>query len=409
MARTTSLTRDRDYATFVEDRRALLQRCAYLLVGRRDASDQLVQATLADLYARWRHVRDPLLVALRLLHTTDLGNLPTWSPRARFELLDTQARAAEPVDPVVTLLGGLSARQRMVVVLEWVARVPRVEVAAVLDSSTQTVDDVARDARTALVRAAPELADDAVLVARLDAAVPPDVRVVRRYDDLQHGQELARRRWLRRTGVAAAALLLLVLVGSQLRPVPQAPVSAPAPLVPVAAPTVTVTPSRSAPCDRTLVTCQASVARAWRATVYEVVADYFDPEGSYFNASSYYARDETEGLWTTKQGALAMEIFRVGGGSTQVYVQIATSRAYAPRCGEATQNTCTSIRFLDGNRFILSDAMDTADGLEGQYRPNGTDVITVVVRDIGPGDSKRIDQGQLLRLLEDERLTLPTL
>ena len=140
-----------------------------------------------------------------------------------------------------------------------------------------------------------------------------------------------------------------------------------------------------------------------------MVADYLDPEGSYFNASSYYARDETEGLWTTKQGALAMEIFRVGGGSTQVYVQIATSRAYAPRCGEATQNTCTSIRFLDGNRFILSDAMDTADGLEGQYRPNGTDVITVVVRDIGPGDSKRIDQGQLLRLLEDERLTLPTL
>ena len=409
MSRTTSLTRDRDYATFVEDRRALLQRCAYLLVGRRDAADQLVQATLADLYARWRHVRDPLLVALRLLYTTDLGNLPSWSPRARFELVDTQARAAEPVDPTVTLLAGLSARQRMVVVLEWVARVPRVEVAAVLDSSVETVDDVARDARAALVRTAPELADDAALVARLDAAVPPDVRVVRRYDDLRHGQELARRRWLRRAGVAAAALVLLVLVGTQLRPVAQAPVSGPAPAAPVPAATVTVTPSPTTPCDRTLATCQASITRAWRATVYEVVADYLDPAGAYFNASSYYARDETEGLWTTKQGALAMEIFRVGGGSTQVYVQIATSRAYAPRCGEATQNSCTSIRFLDGNRFILSDALDTADGLEGQYRPNGTDVITVVVRDVGPGEPKRVDRAQLVSMLQDERLKLPEL
>ena len=30
----TSLTRDRDYATFVEDERSLLQRCAFLLVGQ---------------------------------------------------------------------------------------------------------------------------------------------------------------------------------------------------------------------------------------------------------------------------------------------------------------------------------------------------------------------------------------
>ena len=37
----TSLTRDRDYATFVEDERSLLQRCAYLLVGLREAADEL--------------------------------------------------------------------------------------------------------------------------------------------------------------------------------------------------------------------------------------------------------------------------------------------------------------------------------------------------------------------------------
>jgi DNA-directed RNA polymerase specialized sigma24 family protein len=402
----TSLTRDRDFATFVEDERSLLQRCAYLLVGERAAADDLVQATLADLYARWRRVRDPRLVAMRLLHTTDLGDLPDSSPRARFELVDTR-RSREAVDPLVTLLGTLSARQRMVVVLEWVARVPTVEVAAVLDSSVATVADVARDARAALVHAAPELADDAVLALRLDQAVPPDVRSVRRYDDLTRGRQLVRRRWLRRSGAVAAALVLLVLLVGQLGPAPEAPASAPAPAA--ATSTVTVTPSPTAPCDRTQVVCQAALVRAWRATVYEVVADYLDPEGAYFNASSYYARDETDGLWSTKHGALGMEVFRVGGGATQVSVQIATDRSYAPRCGAATGNPCASVQFMDGNHFILSDGVDTADGLEGQYRPEGREVITVIAENSGRGPTLMIDQGQLVRLLQDERLRLPAL
>ncbi|MGI3781738.1 MAG: hypothetical protein ACRYG2_13270 [Janthinobacterium lividum] len=402
----TSLMRDRDYATFVEDERSLLQRCAFLLVGQRAAADDLVQASLSDLYARWRRVRDPRLVALRLLHTTDLGELSDSSPRARFELVDTR-RTPEAVDPLVTILATLSARQRMVVVLEWVARLPSVEIAAVLDSSVATVSDVSRAARAALVRAAPELADDGVLAARLDAAVPPDVRSIRRYDDLTRGRQLVRRRWWRRGGVAAAAVVLLVLLVGQLRPVAETPTSAPAPAV--ATSTVTVTPSPTVPCDRSQATCQASLVRAWRATVYEVVADYVDPEGSYFNASSYYARDETDGLWSTKRGALGMEMFRVGGGATQVTVQIATDRSYALRCGEATGNSCSATRFMDGNRFVLSDGLDTVDGLEGQYRPDGREVITVVATNTGRGTRLVIDRAQLVRLLQDERLRLPTL
>jgi len=406
MPRTTRLMRDRDYATFVEDDRSLLQRCAYLLVGQRAPADELVQAALAGVYARWRHVRDPRLVALRLLHTTDLDEHPAWSPRARFELVDTRP-AREAVDPLVTLLQTLSGRQRMVVVLEWVARLGRVEIAAVLDSGVETVADVARDARAALVRSAPELADDAVLAARLDRAVPPDVRSVQRYDDLQHGQDLVRRRWFRRTGVAVAAVALLVLMLGQLRPIAPTPTSAPVP-APVTA-TVTATPSPTVPCDRTLTPCQASLTRAWRATVYEVVAEHLDPDGRYFNASSYYARDETDGLWQKRQGALAMEVFRVGDGSTQVYVQIATDRSYAPRCGTATGNACSSVRFMDGNRFTLSDGLDTRDGLEGQYRPDGKEVITVIAQDQGPGDALRVDRSQVVRMLQDDRLRLPAL
>ncbi len=405
MPRTTSLTRDRDYATFVEDDRPLLQRCAYLLVGQRQTADELVQAALAGVYGRWAHVRDPRLVALRLLHTTDLDG-QGWSPRARFELVDSRP-VREPVDPLVTVLQALSARQRMVVVLEWVARLGRVEIAAVLDSSVETVAGVAREGRTALVRAMPELADDAVLAARLDQAVPPDVRSVRRYDDLRNGQELVRRRWLRRTGLAAVAVVLLVLLVSQLRPVAQTPVSAPAPVTATA--TVTATPSPVTTCDRSLATCRAALTRAWRASVYEVVADYLDPEGRYFNASSYYARDESEDLWRTRRGALAMEVFRVGGGSTQVYVQIATDRASAPRCGAATGKACSSIRFMDGNRFTLSDGLDTRDGLEGQYRPEGKEVITVIAQDVGRGDALLVTRAEVVRMLQDDRLRLPTL
>ena len=399
----TSLTRDRDYATFVEDERSLLQRCAYLLVGRREAADELVQASLADLYARWRRVRDPRLVALRLLHTTDLGALPDSSPRARFELLDTGRGPREVVDPLVTLLGTLSARQRLVVVLEWVARLPSVEIAAVLDSTVATVADVSRDARAALVRAVPGLADDAELARRLDQAVPPDVRSVRRYDDLTHGQQLVRRRWLRRAGVAAAAVVLLVLLVGQLRPVAQTPVSAPA------APGGDLHRHRHAgPHDR-LRPHPGHLPGAARPHLagHRVRGGRRlpRPRGRVLQRLELLRPRRDRGA--VGHQAAARSGWRCSGwaaGATQVTVQIATDRSYAPRCGEATGNPCSSIRFMDGNRFILSD-----DGLEGQYRPDGRDVITVVAENTGRGERLAIDRAQLVRLLQDDRLRLPPL
>ena len=112
----------------------------------------------------------------------------------------------------------------------------------------------------------------------------------------------------------------------------------------------------------------------------------------------------------TKHGALGMEVFRVGGGAPRSTVQIATDRSYAPRCGAATGNACTSIRFMDGNRYVLSDGLDAVDGLEGQYRPEGREVITVVAENRGPrGDGWTITRAQVVRLLQDERLRLPAL
>ncbi|HEY0240026.1 MAG TPA: hypothetical protein VGC37_15425, partial [Friedmanniella sp.] len=71
--------------------------------------------------------------------------------------------------------------------------------------------------------------------------------------------------------------------------------------------------------------------------------------------------------------------------------------------------TCASIRFMDGNRFTLSNGLDTADGLEGQYRPDGREVVTVVAANVGRGATLQITRAQLVQLLQDDRLRLPAL
>src|SRR4051794_4626466 len=98
----SSSARDAQFAAFVSTERPLLQRCAFLLVGRRAPAEQLVSATLADLYAHWSRATPPLTTALRLLCTTnpDGIRLP-WSPRARFELVDA-VPTGERVASVVT-------------------------------------------------------------------------------------------------------------------------------------------------------------------------------------------------------------------------------------------------------------------------------------------------------------------
>lgn len=400
----TAPTRDRGFEAFVESDRVLLQRCAYLLTGHRRAGDDLVDATLAELYARWSHTRTPRRDALTLLYRTDPDRLRlSWVPRARFELLDGVPRP-EPTAPIVADLAALSSQQRLALVCERVAELPSVEIAAVLGTGVDHMLSLSRAARAALVARRPERADDAVLAAELAGAVPAPLRAVEARDDLAHGRVLARRRRARRAVALAAALVLVVMGVTQLRPRGPAPSSAPPP-------TVTLSPTaparvRCGPADRG---CQTALVRAWRAEMADVVLGHLDPQGRYFNGSSYYARDESPDLWRTGRGALALELYRVGSGSTELYLQIATSRADAPRCGTMTRSRCSSVRFMDGNRFILSDNVELAQGLEGQYRPDGHDVITVVVRPNGKGKAFGVQRGDLVTLLQDPRLRLPPL
>ena len=77
-----------------------------------------------------------------------------------------------------------------------------------------------------------------------------------------------------------------------------------------------------------------------------VVGSYLDPEGEYFSGYGYRydARYDDPGFWTGQGGALAFEMFRMDQGATTVYVQIATSRRTAVRCGETVERTAASGR-----------------------------------------------------------------
>ena len=55
----------------------------------------------------------------------------------------------------------------------------------------------------------------------------------------------------------------------------------------------------------------------------------------------------------------------------------------------------------------VSRSTTVAEGLEVQYRPNGTEVITIIARNSGGGKTLDLDAADLHELIEDPRLKLP--
>ena len=98
-------------------------------------------------------------------------------------------------------------------------------------------------------------------------------------------------------------------------------------------------------------------------------------------------------------------MFRVDQGATEVYLQFATSRRSAVRCGETDRGNCHSRR--SWRRFLQPhQSANVTDGMEVQYRPTGPGDH----RDRpehGEGHSPAIPRGNLIPLLEDPRLKLP--
>jgi RNA polymerase sigma-70 factor (sigma-E family) len=126
-----------------------LLRAAFLLVGDWGLAEDLVQATLANVYRAWRRIEragNPNAYVRRMLVNEAKR---AWRRRRVREVFGVRAPEAavpevghqrvEDADQVVRILVTLPPRQRAVVVLRYLEDLPEAEVAALLGCSVGTV------------------------------------------------------------------------------------------------------------------------------------------------------------------------------------------------------------------------------------------------------------------------------
>ncbi|HET9562629.1 MAG TPA: hypothetical protein VFP01_11015 [Propionibacteriaceae bacterium] len=398
-----SAIRDQEYATVVERERPLIQATAYLLTGDPVQAERVVQLVFAQLYGRWSGLRHPLLEALRAVVRAASApvQLP-WEYRQRVELIDGPPPAPAAAEPIVADLRTLSYDQRAAIVLECYVGLTTPQVAEVLERAVGDVLSIAGRARNMLAAGHPERLNDGALVRELRDAIPPDMRASHgSADDLAHGRRLARRRWIQRGSAALVAVVLIVAAVVLLDPT--------RPPVPQAAPSRPTPTAFSLNCEPSGATCQAQILFRWRSKMTEVARSHLDPTGKYFSGFGYFydRRYNTPSFWSGGGGALAFQMYRLDKGATEVYVQIASSRKFAVRCGATTHQQCSRMKFMDGNSYLLSESTLVRRGIEVQYSPSGEEVITVIARNTQRGKVLDIGRGDLIELVQDERLRLP--
>ena len=400
--------RDEEYAAVVDRERPLIQATAYLLTGDPVRAERLVQLVFAQLYGRLPMVQHPPLEAFQALVRAARGpiKLP-WEHRKRFELMDGPPRIPV-VAPIVSDLGRLSYEQRVAIVLDCYAELSSGQIAEILQRPVDDVLLLTQRAQVALAAGHSERTSADALAGELKDAIPYDLLEPNRStDDLAHGRQLLHRRWLWRGSMALAAVLLIVVAAGVLLPMRQSvqPVRS-VPQVgssmPISTPSATCDPA-SAP------VCRSKILFEWRSDMAEVASFYLDPRGEYFSGFGYYydRRYDMPSFWSGQGGALAFEMFRLDKGATEIYVQVATSRKFAVRCGATTGQQCMFVRFMDGNSYLMTDSTLKGGGIEVQHNPRGDEVITVIARNTQRGQMLEISRGDLIKLVQDKRLHLP--
>ncbi|MET1075359.1 MAG: SigE family RNA polymerase sigma factor [Umezawaea sp.] len=138
---------DRQFVEFVEANSARLLRAAHLMTGDRHQAEDAVQTALARTYASWSRVRsqDAYSYARRVL--TNL-TIDRWRRPVREHVQETFPERPEVGDFtddhaeqqwLMEVLGGLTARERAIIVLRHYLDLPEAEVAAELNVSLGTV------------------------------------------------------------------------------------------------------------------------------------------------------------------------------------------------------------------------------------------------------------------------------
>lgn len=411
--------RDAAFARFVAAHRQELLGVTYLMFSSPERSEHVVRAELARLYSSWPAGGDPRQAVLREILTSTPARLVLPNQAGdRFELVD--GRADLPPGGIVAELANLDDDARRAVILVGFVGLPVSEAAAVLHREESEVRALVAGALAKL-----DELDELDKFAERDPARPPDelreqLRAAAqdvRADpdssgaaDLERGRLLVRRRRLR-TGLVAAGAILAVLVGLTQLTAPATRADEPAGRSATSTPPVVLpaSPSPQPTCDTRQAACRVAVLSDWQISMTRLARSYLDPRHDYF--TDYSAGDSgsvgSAQLWGGGDGALGLNLSRSAPGATTVYVQVATSRRQALRCGNLTHHPCAPQDFLDGNTFNLTQTTDVRQGMEIQYSPRGDEVITVVARNTGTGKALDITRGELMSLVTDSRLRLP--
>jgi hypothetical protein len=404
--------RDQGFLDFAERSRALLGGCALLMTGEPARARRLAEHVLARRYPSHDAPNALLTAALRDLVRPRPGWLrPVSSSEPRLELVDTDAAHALP--PLLGELQRLVPEQRASLVFGQYGGLTAPAVAEALDTDVPTVEQWVRQAYQVLALGHPERLQPGRLAQELRAVVDHELGASWADEgaaDLQRGRRLVRSRWIRRATAAVAAVLVVVVGDVTLvHRGPTSPEAAGTAPPAASSPTASPVPHVSASCDVRNGMCQATVMREWRTEISRVTASYVDPGGDYFTGYSfrYTPRYESRAFWARRGGALGLDISRLQGGATEVYVQVASDYRSAVPCGQITGRPCQSQRFMDGNRFSLTSTTQVSKGIEVQYRPDGDQVITVVARNTTRGTPLEVTRAELLALVQDPRLRLP--
>jgi DNA-directed RNA polymerase specialized sigma24 family protein len=403
-------THDEEYVTVVDRERPVIQATAYLLTGDPVRAERLAQLVFAQLYGRLPTVQHPRVEALQSLVRAARGpvRLP-WEHRMRFELMDGPS-PMHAAAPIITDLGRLSYERRVAIVMDGYAGLSSGQIAEILQRPVGTVLQLVQQARAALAVGHRERASDQALAQQFNAAIPYDLlKSSESTDDLAHGRQLIRRRWLLRGSAALAAVLLIVLAAGiflptrrPVQPVGSVPQVQSSSSVPISTPLANCDPA-STPA------CRSTILFKWRSDMAEVASSHLDPSGEYFSGFGYYYnnRYDTASFWSGQGGALGLQMFRLDRGATELYLQVATSRKFAIRCGTTTGQQCLRFQFMDGNSYLMTDSTLRRRGIEVQYSPSGQEVVTVIARNTQRGQILEISRGDLIKLVQDERLHLP--
>ena len=100
-------------------------------------------------------------------------------------------------------------------------------------------------------------------------------------------------------------------------------------------------------CDpATTDVCRSKILLKWRSEMAEIATCGAGSAGEVLQWIRLRLRHplrHAELLGAATGGALAFEMFRLDKGATEVYVQIATSRKFAIRCGATTHQQCLAL------------------------------------------------------------------